>query len=543
MKRRPPTLLIVFLFALLALAALAWVRAGTDRHAGLEAQARALALTLRAAALDSMRSLEAAEDALAGRLSAAARRADSDLASLRGTPQDALAAAAREERVGRAFLFGPGGALGAPARARAPAAAAPDLGGARERLDRMEAEEAARAMTLLAPSPGEVRVEGLRFNAFETRVRFGVAYGRRGGGSLLLRADADEMAEIARRFGLDPVLERIRAVPGILDARLVARGSAEPGPLRAPPADGPGETGLTAEERVPTPGGGWETVRVTLSTEAADAALLRSRAWILGGALTAAAVAVAAWLVLRARDLRAARERARLEQRKEEDLRLAEAGALASLGAHEISNPLNAIRLGLRLLDGTGPPESAGVIATIRSESERMSASLEAFLSLARGRPAGRDSVDPSLLRGVAESVAADAEARGVRVRTRVAADAPATVGTRDVLEQALTSVVRNAVQASPERGTVDVSWERAEDGGVRIAVADRGPGFPKPDEGRANLLRLGRGGRPGGHGLGLPLAKRFVEAHGGRLVLGDAAGGGALVEVFLPAAPRETVP
>jgi signal transduction histidine kinase len=236
------------------------------------------------------------------------------------------------------------------------------------------------------------------------------------------------------------------------------------------------------------------------------------------------------------------REKAALAERKEEDLRLAEAGALASLFAHEVSNPLNSIRLGMRLLDGSANgPETKDLLATIRAESERMAASLEGFLAMSRGRGTGRDEIPPSLLHDVARNVEAQAALRRVRVEVRVGPGAPAVLGERPVLEQAFTSLVRNAVAAAPEGSAVEAVWTADSRGGALVSVEDHGPGFP-PGE-RADLLRLGRSRREGGHGLGLPLAERFVTAHGGTLSLLDAEGGGARVEVRLPAASGKMPP
>jgi signal transduction histidine kinase len=165
-----------------------------------------------------------------------------------------------------------------------------------------------------------------------------------------------------------------------------------------------------------------------------------------------------------------------------------------------------------------------------------MGRTLESFLGLARGGDRERRPVGPEVLARVVQRVGAEAERRRVRIVTQVSPDAPHVLGEPHVLEQALANLVRNAVAASPEGAEVRVAWERDEHGGARVQVADRGSGFPA--EGREALLALGAPGREGGHGLGLPLALRFVRSHGGRLSLLDAPGGGALVEVRLPAAP-----
>jgi signal transduction histidine kinase len=73
----------------------------------------------------------------------------------------------------------------------------------------------------------------------------------------------------------------------------------------------------------------------------------------------------------------------------------------------------------------------------------------------------------------------------------------------------------------------------------VVVRVDDQGPGFPATD--RESLLKVGALGRAGGHGLGLPLAERFVRQQGGQLVLLDAPGGGARVEAHLPASGTRT--
>jgi signal transduction histidine kinase len=191
--------------------------------------------------------------------------------------------------------------------------------------------------------------------------------------------------------------------------------------------------------------------------------------------------------------------------------------------------------LGLRLLDpGPGASEAdRAVMETLRTETERMSATLESFLSLARGRRTGLETTDAEVLERVRRRVAALAAERGVTLDVAAAPGAPAARGDPAVVETALSSLARNAVEASPRGGVVTVRWEGA-DRDVRVVVSDEGPGFP-PD--REALTALGGTTKPGGHGLGLALAKRFLETEGGSLSLADAEGGGARVEVRLPTA------
>jgi signal transduction histidine kinase len=551
--------LLVALLALAAVAVLAWRRAGEDRTAGLREQALGMAEVLRGAAIEAATALEAAEEQLAARLGSAARRAESDLAAGRGSAKDVLARVAREERVGRVALLDAEGALVALVRHPEPLpATGPEAATMRERADQVEREDISSAARALAPPPGEVRVEGLQRNRFATRERFGVAYGRRDGGTLLLRADADALADLKQRFGIGPVLARVRAQPDVLRALLLGEkgavlldaDSAAIGRV-VPLPGGAWPTGAATEERdgavravVPfaLPQGPNVAVDLTLSTEPADAAVRRSRSVVLLGAVVGAGGLAAAAALLAARERRRRRLEAEERARQEDERRLAEMGALAALVTHELSNPLNAVRLGVALLeDPQAPEDRAGVVATIHDQTERMGRTLEGYLGLARGTPGRLERVGPGLLTKVVERSAAQTTEHGVAVESHVAPDAPPIHGDPLVLEQALTNLLRNAVLASPKGGRVRLAWERAADGGARLTVDDQGPGFPR--EGREALLKVGGGQREGGHGLGLPLADRFVRQHHGRLLLEDAPGGGARVTVTFPPAPPEPHP
>lgn len=560
---------------LLAIGALTWLArraaAGGPRR-GVEAQAVALVRVLRASALEVEESLERAEGNLAGRLAATARRADVELEASREPAQERLTRIAREERVGRVFLLDAQGEVLAVVRHPEPL---PGTGGDamwREGAQQAEVDSALAAIRESAPSAGEVRIEGLR-TGVGVRERFGVVYGRPGGGHLLLRADADELADLRRRFGLDAVLERIANVPGVLSARLLdaegrvvlggpdvpaeaagadAPADAPTAPVRAPlgsdrpPAELPApdeertvstDSSLTSLAGFRRRDGDRYAVSVSVSTADSDAQVARLQSAILWGGLATAAAVVGGAVLLGAMGRRHRRVRERLEARREEDRRLADMGALASLVTHEISNPLHSVRLALRLLDRDGlPPDQLSLLDTLEAESARMSETMESFLALARRAPTALEAAGPDLLRRVEARVAALARAKAVRIRTVVEPEGPPASGNAALLEQALASLVRNAVQASPERGEVEVRWA-PDERGVRISVTDQGPGFPEGDP--AQWFRLGRDSATGGHGVGLALARRFVEAEGGSIELADRPGGGACARVLLKASSR----
>jgi signal transduction histidine kinase len=503
------------------LAAFAWVWVGIDATRGVEERARAHAEVLRGAALDAAARLEGAERSLAERLATVARLAGERLGRERRPQREVLAEVARTENVARAFLVGADRRIAAIARHPAPLAAR-DGGPALAIGQEAEERAAVESVAALAPPAGEVRVEGLRANPLGSRERFGVAYGLEGGATLLLRASAEELAEMRWRFGVGPALERVQALPDVVRVGI------------RPPVDVPSEEGtVRAQAPFALADGVPVAVEVVLSTAREDGAVARSRQTIVVAAGLVVLVAIAALFGAAALERRHRVAREALEARREEDRRLAETGALASLFTHEISNPLWSVRLGVRLLEGTAAEEDQKVLATLRAETERMATTLESFLSLARGRRTGLESTEPEVLDRVRRRVAALAAERGVTLAFGADPAAPAARGNPAVVEQALTSLARNAVEASPRGGVVRVRWERR-DGAVSVTVSDRGPGLPAD---RAGLTSFGRTTKPGGHGLGLALAKRFLEAEGGSLVLGDGEEGGALVEVRLPVA------
>lgn len=192
--------------------------------------------------------------------------------------------------------------------------------------------------------------------------------------------------------------------------------------------------------------------------------------------------------------------------------------------AHELAGPLTLVHFHLTEV-GRRYPDDPQLRAATGAAHELLRTSQD-LLVLARGeleRPLEPHVVD---LRDLLAQAAA--EFPGLEA---VAPRSGEVIGDRDRLMQALRNLVRNAVQAAgrPE----GVRLELAEDGDVLVVrVVDDGPGFDVEDPARVFERGFHRGS---GSGIGLVVARQWVEQHGGSIAASAAAGGGAVFEVRLP--------
>jgi two-component system OmpR family sensor kinase len=212
--------------------------------------------------------------------------------------------------------------------------------------------------------------------------------------------------------------------------------------------------------------------------------------------------------------------------------------------SHELRSPLARLQAAIGLARQR-PEKLEGSLDRIEREAERLDELVGQLLTLSRleasaaGRPLDRlertDVVD--LVASVAADAAFEAEANGRAVVFRGDGEIPADVHV-ELLQRAVENVVRNAVKYTAKGTTVEVS--AAADppgGGVLLSVADRGPGVP-PGELGAIFEPFYRtaDGQPGpGFGLGLAIARRAIEAHGGSVQARNRDGGGLVVEMRLP--------
>ncbi len=224
---------------------------------------------------------------------------------------------------------------------------------------------------------------------------------------------------------------------------------------------------------------------------------------------------VADGLATMARDLADAQAHTHtLERSLAHQERLAGLGRVVAGVAHEVRNPLAAMKLRLEAMARRPLDDrSARDVGVCLGELARLDEVVGALLLVSRKGPPAREPVDlGALTRARAASLASVASARGVTLR--VEGDA-ALQANASQLARVLDNLLRNAVEASPDGCTVRVTLAVC-DGACELRVIDEGPGVPAARE--EELFEPFFTLRPEGLGLGLFLSRSLVESHGGTL-------------------------
>lgn len=211
--------------------------------------------------------------------------------------------------------------------------------------------------------------------------------------------------------------------------------------------------------------------------------------------------------------------------------RLALLGRMATSLAHEVRNPVSAIRLHAQLLERVCAPEERASAGLIVGEAGRIESLVNQWLRYAKPEPVKMVPVDlPELVREARHSLGPQAQHAGVQIREEtdsVWATHPVN-GDRERLRQVLCNLLLNAIQSMPTGGAVTV---RVLPGALE--VVDQGGGFSEKA-----LARFGEpfhSEREGGMGLGLAVSKEIIESHGGTLSATNLSGGGACVRIAWP--------
>ncbi|GAB6166851.1 hypothetical protein JCM19992_28510 [Thermostilla marina] len=206
--------------------------------------------------------------------------------------------------------------------------------------------------------------------------------------------------------------------------------------------------------------------------------------------------------------------------------------------AHETRNPLGIVRgWAQRIADESATPEEKTRAETIVEECDRITARINQFLSFTKPCRPKLASIDiRELLEEVRTLASSDLESRNIDCRVEVAEDVERVFADVELLRQAVFNLVHNASRFAPPESRIDVKVSRTPTGGVRVEVADRGPGIPPDDV--PKLFTPYFTTRSDGTGLGLAIVRRIAVAHGGSVTYTPRDGGGAVFALELPS-PR----
>jgi signal transduction histidine kinase len=232
------------------------------------------------------------------------------------------------------------------------------------------------------------------------------------------------------------------------------------------------------------------------------------------------------------------------EQRLIRSERLATVGRMAAQITHEIRNPLASLGLNVELLEDELPPggEARGLVGAIATEIDRLSEITETYLRFVRLPRPKREREDlGSLVTAVLEFARAELSMAGVVLDLRVEPGLPEVAADENQIRQALLNLVRNAKEAMPGGGRLEVRVGQARPGQLRISIVDTGPGIAPENLGK--IFDPFFSTKEKGTGLGLSLVQQIVAEHGGKIEVASGPGQGTAFVILLPALPLPSAP
>ncbi|MFN4257889.1 MAG: sensor histidine kinase [Gemmataceae bacterium] len=220
----------------------------------------------------------------------------------------------------------------------------------------------------------------------------------------------------------------------------------------------------------------------------------------------------------------------------------AELAELAGGFIHEIKNHLSTLGLNLQLLaEDFETPQSQRErraverVHRLQSECQRLVEIANDFLRFARLQDLNLQPSDLStVIEEMVDFFSPTARQAGIDIKAYLPANLPPVMLDRDLFHQVLLNLMLNAEQAMPEGGvvTLQAAWQAPH---VVLHLIDTGQGMP-PDV-LAKVFRPFFSTKPGGNGLGLPIARKIVLAHGGRMEAQSEVGKGTRFTIWLPTA------
>jgi two-component system sensor histidine kinase HydH len=294
--------------------------------------------------------------------------------------------------------------------------------------------------------------------------------------------------------------------------------------------------GSSVGRMIGSPMAGWQ-LRLGLWTSAAN--------FIQRQAMAQAVVAFAAMIVLGIFSytlLRNARRLIALQNREQSDRHLRMLGTMAASLAHEIRNPLGAMKGLTQLAQEELPPDHIAQpqLMTVVSEAERLEKLVTDLLDFSRAKEPQISEFDLAALIFDIKTIL-NSRPEASKVAMRISANPNPLILRSDPagLRQVLLNVLINAIEATPQGETVTLTTmldESHKSIVIRIDDSGKGLGDRDPDE----LIQPFFTTKIQGTGLGLAISKQIIESLGGSLNLENLSGGGARCSIKLPLAPLQ---
>lgn len=230
----------------------------------------------------------------------------------------------------------------------------------------------------------------------------------------------------------------------------------------------------------------------------------------------------------------------RLQEAERESIRrdqLASLGQLAAGLAHELRNPLTAIKTLVEAARGSGSGSSLDErdLQVIEEELARLDLTLQSFLDYARPPQSARRAIDVrQLIQNTLHLLSSQMERLSIRVERDLPVDPVRVTADPEQLKQVLLNLCLNAIDAMGDGGTLTVTLHTPSAGGtIEIDVEDTGPGISTAV--RERMFEPFVSSKPSGTGLGLTISRRIVEGHGGTISAANRTPCGARFRIKLP--------
>ena len=227
--------------------------------------------------------------------------------------------------------------------------------------------------------------------------------------------------------------------------------------------------------------------------------------------------------------------------------RMAAVGEMAAAVAHSIGNPLSAIRAAAQVAmlqcESGDSREPAGrameSLQSIIQQVDRVKKRMQGLLNFSKPLAPQRTPVEiNSLLREVMETLRPRFDEARVTSNLELESSIPKTSLDTNLIEQALIGIITNALEATPNGGKVTIRTKTIANGGhgsnVNVSIEDTGEGIPT--ENRDQVFTPFFTTKPHGTGMGLALAKKFVEKNGGTISIEGGSTGGTRINLIFPA-------